>query len=81
MEQESLPREGISELDTGSEWEYALWQSANRENSLFGFRISDFPHRFVWKALECSTWLHTAESSNAHVEIHRRAVHTTEFDH
>ena len=39
MEQERLPREGISELDTGSEWEYALWQSANRENSLFGFRI------------------------------------------
>ena len=34
MEQESLPREAISELDTGSEWEYALWQSANRENSL-----------------------------------------------
>ena len=34
MEQESLPREAISELDTGLEWEYGLWPSVNRENSL-----------------------------------------------
>ena len=39
------------------------------------------PHGFVRKALECSTWLHTVESSHAHVEIHRRVVRTTEFDH
>ena len=34
MVQESLPREAISELDTGLEWEYGFWPSVNRENSL-----------------------------------------------
>lgn len=34
MEQESLPKEAMSALDTGSEWEYPLWQSANRANSI-----------------------------------------------